>query len=94
MSLPRRGALFGRELAHVFAELGENAFAPQHFDAHRFQFFGGGGGTAMRASALSIKILHCRFASGRGQNRPAAPIQLPAQMIDVKQQQRLRDIRP
>ena len=33
------GALFGRELAHVLAELGQHAFAAEHFDAHGFEFF-------------------------------------------------------
>ena len=32
-----RGALFGRELAHVFADLRERAFAAEHFDAHGFE---------------------------------------------------------
>ena len=33
-------AVLGRQLAHVFAGLGERAFAAKHFDAHLLQIFG------------------------------------------------------
>src|SRR5579863_9512484 len=43
--------LISRELAHVFAELGEHAFAAEDFDTHRFQLFGSAGGLDAREGA-------------------------------------------
>ena len=38
------GAVLGGDLTHIFAGLGQRAFAAEHFDAHRLQVFGRSGG--------------------------------------------------
>ena len=72
-------ALLGRELAHVLADLGQRAFAAQHFDAHGFQLLGrAGGGDARQGTGLQLLyglighgcgVFHC--SKRRKRNRGA-----------------------
>ncbi len=87
MNLPALCAFLGRELAHVFAELREDAFAPQHFHAHGFQLFG----VSRRPGFAPGRYRRDpAFIYGCGQIGLLRPAQFPAQMIQIKQHQHFR----
>ncbi len=84
--LSAAGALVGRELAHILAELSQDALAPQDFHPHRFQFFGCGRRLNSRKRAID-QILHSERALCRGEVSLLFPTEFPAEVINVEEQQ-------